>query len=51
MRKGEGEKQEDVFYCRVCGLKLPERQNTARNVLQRGREQEGGAGRQRSERS
>jgi hypothetical protein len=42
----EGEKQEDVFYCRVCGLKLPERQNTARNVLQRGREQEGGAGRQ-----
>ena len=33
----DGEKEKDVFRCRTCGLELPERQNTARNVLNRGR--------------
>lgn len=32
----EGIKEDDVFFCPSCGLKLPERKNTARNVLQRG---------------
>lgn len=34
---GAGEKKEGIFFCRSCGLELPERQNTARNVLLRGR--------------
>ena len=32
----EGVKEEDTFRCPVCGLELPERQNTAGNVLKRG---------------
>ena len=35
----DGEKKEDMFRCPVCGLELPERQNTAGNVLKRGRAQ------------
>lgn len=31
-----GNKQKDVFSCDSCGLELPERINTARNVLKRG---------------
>lgn len=33
----EGAKKKDMFCCSSCGLSLPERQNTARNVLKRGR--------------
>lgn len=33
-----GEKTEGMFYCRDCGLELPERVNAARNVLKRGKE-------------
>lgn len=36
---GEGAKKEDIFRCPSCGLELPERQNTACNVLRRGQEQ------------
>jgi len=32
----EGEKAEGMFICSACGLKLPERQNAAMNVLKRG---------------
>lgn len=32
----EGVKKETLFYCPSCGLEMPERQNTARNVLKRG---------------
>lgn len=32
-----GEKAEGVFRCKACGLELPERENTARNVLIRGK--------------
>lgn len=31
-----GKKTKDVFTCNMCGIKLPERENTAKNVLQRG---------------
>ena len=31
-----GKKVKDVFFCEICGLELPERVNTARNVLKRG---------------
>lgn len=34
----EGTKKDDLFTCTFCGLTLPERQNTARNVLKRGRD-------------
>lgn len=33
----EGQRENEEFFCASCRLKLPERQNTARNVLQRGR--------------
>lgn len=33
----EGMKENDMFSCPSCGLGLPERQNTAGNVLKRGR--------------
>lgn len=32
-----GAKAKDVFVCKACGLQLAERENTARNVLKRGR--------------
>ena len=35
---GQGEKEEGIFSCQECGLSLPERENTAKNVLRRGRE-------------
>lgn len=34
----EGLKRQEMFCCKSCGLELPERENTARNVLDRGRE-------------
>lgn len=34
----EGAKEEGVFVCGTCGLRMPERQNTAGNVLKRGRD-------------
>lgn len=34
----DGVKEGNVFCCPFCGLELPERQNTAKNVLKRGRE-------------
>lgn len=34
----DGVKDKDEFYCPSCGNRLPERQNTARNVLKRGME-------------
>lgn len=33
----EGVKKQEMFCCNACGLELPERENTARNVLKRGR--------------
>lgn len=33
----DGVKEGDMFCCPCCGMKLPERQNTAGNVLKRGR--------------
>ena len=33
-----GKKMKDIFSCDTCGLELPERINTARNVLKRGKE-------------
>lgn len=35
----EGTKDKDRFRCPACGLELPERQNTAGNVLKRGQAQ------------
>ncbi len=32
-----GEKAEDIFICKTCGAKLPERENAARNALNRGK--------------
>lgn len=32
-----GNKTKDVFTCKVCGAELPERQNAAKNALQRGK--------------
>lgn len=32
----EGMKNEGMFQCQSCGTELPERQNTARNILKRG---------------
>lgn len=32
----EGVKKQEMFCCKACGLELPERENTARNVLKRG---------------
>lgn len=32
-----GVKEESVFRCASCGLEMPERQNTAKNVLKRGK--------------
>ena len=40
----EGMKEENLFCCPSCGLVLPERQNTAGNVLGRGRALQGAAG-------
>ncbi len=37
----EGVKKERLFYCPDCGLEISERQNTARNVLKRGRVENG----------
>ena len=34
----EGRRDGEIFDCPSCGLRLPERQNTAGNVLKRGRE-------------
>ena len=34
----EGVKKQEIFCCKACGLERSERQNTARNVLNRGRE-------------
>ena len=34
---GEGVKDGGMFCCKSCGLELPERQNTAANVLKRGK--------------
>lgn len=34
----EGQKAGDLFQCLSCGITLPEKQNTAANVLKRGRE-------------
>ncbi|MCI9142708.1 MAG: transposase [Lachnospiraceae bacterium] len=34
---GEGAKDGGMFCCKSCGLELPERQNTAANVLKRGK--------------
>lgn len=31
-----GEKKDGIFYCKACGLRIGERENTARNVLKRG---------------
>lgn len=33
----QGLKEGDMFYCPSCGLKMSDRQNTAKNALQRGR--------------
>ena len=33
----EGEKKQEMFFCKACGMELSERENTARNVLKRGR--------------
>lgn len=38
----EGVKDGNVFRCLTCGAQLPERQNTARNVLKKGRDLKGG---------
>lgn len=35
----EGAKEGEFFCCRVCGIRLPERQNAAANALKRGRAQ------------
>lgn len=32
-----GEKTEGIFICKACGAKLPERENAAKNALNRGR--------------
>ena len=32
-----GEKANGVFTCKACGAELPERENTAKNALKRGR--------------
>lgn len=32
----DGVKENDVFRCPSCGIEMPERQNTAKNVLKRG---------------
>lgn len=31
-----GEKKDDVFCCMACGIRLPERENAAKNALKRG---------------
>lgn len=36
----DGVKENDMFRCPACGLELPERQNTAGNVLKRGKSEE-----------
>ena len=36
----EGKKEGNMFRCPSCGLEMPERQNTAANVLKRGRGEE-----------
>lgn len=36
-----GEKTEDIFICKTCGAKLSERENAAKNALNRGRESQG----------
>lgn len=33
----EGKKEREIFVCQACGLQLAERENTAKNVLKRGR--------------
>ncbi len=40
-----GVKTKNVFICEACGIQVPERCNTARNVLKRGRESAEKAGR------
>ena len=34
----DGVKENDMFRCPSCGAEMPERQNTAKNVLKRGRD-------------
>lgn len=36
----EGTKAEGLFCCQACGLKVPEKENTAKNVLKRGLERQ-----------
>lgn len=31
-----GRKEKDIFICNACGVKLPDRENTAKNALKRG---------------
>lgn len=38
----EGRKEGSLFCCLSCGLEMPERQNTARNVLKRGKNRKEG---------
>lgn len=33
-----GRREGEIFHCEACGAELPERQNTARNVLKKGQE-------------
>ena len=41
-RCGEmGEKTKDLFTCKKCGAQMPEKENTAKNVLKRGLELQG----------
>lgn len=36
----EGVKKENLFHCPSCGLEMPERENTAKNVLKRGQDRD-----------
>lgn len=45
----DGVKEEDMFCCTSCGLTLPERQNTAGNVLKKGQEMQKQGGYSRKE--
>lgn len=33
-----GQKENDIFYCKACGSKFPERENAAKNALKRGKQ-------------
>lgn len=39
--KADGERQQELFVCPACGLTLPEKENAAKNALQRGNAQAG----------